>query len=119
MDEDGAPSFDHLHSRSSKSLAVVVFDVLWLDGEDLRPLPLSERRKRLGPLIDTPSALVIAETFDDPLALLAACEAHKLEGIVSKRVDQPYRSGTSHGWIKVKTEAWHAFSRGRRKQFAQ
>src|SRR5690606_25744730 len=81
MGEGGLPSFEHLHGRLSKSLAVVVFDVLELDGEDLKERPLSERQEILRGLVKGPSALVAVETFDDPISLLAACEEHGLEGI--------------------------------------
>jgi ATP-dependent DNA ligase len=50
-------------------------------------------------------ALRLSETFDDPLALLKACQKHGLEGIVSKRRCDPYRPGSKSGWIKVKTAA--------------
>jgi ATP-dependent DNA ligase len=40
------------------------------------------------------------------VALLLAAETHKLEGIVSKRADMPYRSGRRPEWIKVKTAVW-------------
>ena len=55
--------------------------------------------------------------FDDPLALLAACEEHGLEGIVSKLREDRYRSGKNAGWIKVKTAAWRAANRERHKLF--
>jgi ATP-dependent DNA ligase len=61
--------------------------------------------------------LRLSEAFDDPYALLAVCEKHGLEGIVSKRRGDPYRSGASRGWIKVKTAAWRARNRERYKLF--
>jgi len=119
LGDDGVPSFEHLHARLSQSLAVVVFDVLALDGRDLRRLPLAERRAHLAPLLLQPTALVASGTFDDPLALLAACDAHGLEGIVCKRSDRPYRSGHSHDWVKVKTAAWRKANADRGKLFEQ
>jgi ATP-dependent DNA ligase len=59
----------------------------------------------------------LSEVFDDPQALLAACEKHGLEGIVSKRRGDPYRSGPKSGWIKVKTAAWRAANQERYKLF--
>ncbi|MEO8185442.1 MAG: hypothetical protein ABI895_42075 [Deltaproteobacteria bacterium] len=49
--------------------------------------------------------LRLSEVFDDPLALLAACENHGLEGIVSKLREDRYRSGKNRGWVKVKSAA--------------
>ena len=80
--------------------------------------PLEERRYLLRRLLKRADrdALRLSETFDDPHALLAACEKHSLEGIVSKRRDEPYRSPKS-GWIKVKTATWRAANRERYKLF--
>jgi ATP-dependent DNA ligase len=50
--------------------------------------------------------LHFSEAFDDPVALLQATEANRLEGIVSKRADMLYRSGRRPEWIKVKTVVW-------------
>ena len=53
----------------------------------------------------TPSVL-FSSAFDDPHRLLVACEERQLEGIVSKRVDAPYRSGNASDWIKLKSAGW-------------
>jgi len=116
--DNGLPSFEALHGRTSKSLAIVVFDVLAIEGVDLRAKPLSERREMLRGLMTEQGALVLSEAFDDPHALLAACAERGLEGIVSKRSDKPYRSGSSHDWVKVKTAVWKAANRERGKLFA-
>jgi ATP-dependent DNA ligase len=55
----------------------------------------------------------MVEAFEDPLPLLAAVEKHGLEGIVSKRIDAPYRSGSRSGWVKVKTAAWREANQDR------
>jgi bifunctional non-homologous end joining protein LigD len=116
--EDGKASFRDLHERSHAQRALVVFDLLELDGDDLRRLPLAERRQRLAKLFPIDGPIALADAFDDPLALLATCEAQGLEGIVSKRLDLPYRSGSSRGeWIKVKTAAWRQANRERHVLF--
>jgi hypothetical protein len=83
------------------------FDLLELDGDDLRQQPLEARKGRLGRVLARASAgiqfnehveLHGATVFD------AACKMG-LERIVSKRRDFPYRSGPSKGWIKVKNPA--------------
>jgi ATP-dependent DNA ligase len=80
----------------------VAFDILWLDGTELRPLPLSERRQRLQRIL-RPGSPTIAE----PLSavgrgrkLFALKCAHDLEGIVAKRLRDPYASGVR--WLKIK-----------------
>ena len=57
-----------------------------------------------------------SEGFADADKLLAECERLGLEGIVSKRGDQPYRAGRCD-WVKVKTKAWREANRDRRELF--
>ena len=78
--------------------AYAAFDLLYLDGRDLRELPLWRRKRMLRKLIaNTPIAYV--EHVEDP-ALYAAAAARDLEGIVAKRRGDPYGSATE--WVKVK-----------------
>jgi len=58
-----------------------------------------------------------SESFPDVGALLAECARLRLEGIVCKRKDAPYRSGSRSGWIKVKTPEWKAANQYRAKLF--
>ena len=53
------------------------------------------------------------DSFDDPIRLLKAAAEHSLEGIVSKRLDAPYRSGNRSSWTKVKTPRWRAANQRR------
>jgi bifunctional non-homologous end joining protein LigD len=64
-------------------------------------------------------AIRYSEPFPDPLRLLVACSEHKLEGIVSKRVDRPYQSGPSSSWIKVKCAEWRWANQWRHEFFAR
>jgi bifunctional non-homologous end joining protein LigD len=107
-DADGAPDFGSMLRKQEKQLVVWVFDILAHNGTDLRPLPLSKRRAKLDRLMDrvTGSLIRYSETFEDPLALLDRCAEHRLEGIVSKRIDKPYPSGPTQHWIKVKCAKW-------------
>jgi len=85
----------------------VAFDLLWLNGEDLRPLPLVERKKRLKRLLRRRSNHLIAEAMSVEgrgQALMAAVEEHDLEGIVAKRKSDPYRRGVK--WWKIKNRAY-------------
>jgi ATP-dependent DNA ligase len=58
-----------------------------------------------------------SQAFPDTGVLLAECTRLRLEGIVAKRKDSPYRSGTRSGWVKVKTEEWKATNQYRAKLF--
>jgi bifunctional non-homologous end joining protein LigD len=103
--EDGVAIFDALHRHGTVRAAILqAFDLLELDGEDLRPLPLSQRKKRLARLLARVRAgIAINEHTDEngAVVFLHACRMG-LEGIVSKRLTAPYRSGRSTDWIKVK-----------------
>jgi bifunctional non-homologous end joining protein LigD len=102
---DGIAVFDALHRRHKASGALLyAFDLLDHDGEDLRPRPLSDRKARLARLLRrAPAGIVYNEHTEEDGALVFrhACKLG-LEGIVSKRIGAPYRSGPSHDWIKVK-----------------
>lgn len=86
---------------------VIAFDLLHLNGKDLRRFTLEKRKAALEKLfVSTDSVIQLSETFNDPFSLLKAAEEYGLEGIVSKRKDLPYRSGRCPHWQKVKTAAW-------------
>jgi ATP-dependent DNA ligase len=88
---------------------------LELDGEDLRSLPLGERKKRLTKLLGRCRVgIVLSDHTDEDGAtiFLRACRMG-LEGIVSKRLSAPYRSGPSRDWIKVKNPDSPAMIRAR------
>ena len=83
----------------------------------MRPFPLITRRHHLKQLLNGQEVLRLSETFADPIKLLQACEDMGLEGIVSKKADQPYKSGKNLGWIKVKTLSWRAMNQDRPELF--
>jgi bifunctional non-homologous end joining protein LigD len=93
---DGIAIFDALHRHRTVSEAMLyAFDVLELDGEDLRGLPLVDRKKRLAKLLGARRlGIVLSDHTDDDGATIFrhACRMG-LEGIVSKRLTTPYRSG--------------------------
>jgi bifunctional non-homologous end joining protein LigD len=116
LDHHGAPDFAALQAAlsegDSKDLIFFAFDLLFADGEDLRPLPLSDRKTRLKALLQglrgkhaTLRYVDHFETAGDAV-LQSACRMH-LEGIVSKELDAPYRSGRGGGWLKAKCRAGH------------
>jgi ATP-dependent DNA ligase len=118
-DNDGKPDFDKLMAGEHDNLCAWCFDLLELNGHDLRALPLVRRKQRLRNLIIKADDHVLrySDEFPDPVKLLRVVHDMGLEGIVSKRRDQPYRSGKNPGWIKVKTRAWKAANRDRWEQF--
>jgi ATP-dependent DNA ligase len=81
------------------------FDLLALDGDDLRTLPLSMRKANLARLLVRRQDGIFLSPFEQgevgPDLFRKACE-FGLEGLVSKHRDRPYRSGRSKDWIKVK-----------------
>ena len=105
--EDGTADFFALRSRSARDEArLVVFDLLGVDGEDFRALPLEERRARLAAVLQqrpSPSLLFSEAVEGDKGAALFrhACERN-LEGIVSKRKGSPYISGPTTSWRKIR-----------------
>ncbi len=105
---DGVSDFFALHSALAKKSApaafLYAFDLVHLDGEDLRDLPLDERRLLLEELLlEAPAALRFSELVldDGPDVARASCELG-LEGIIAKLRDAPYRSGRSETWLKIK-----------------
>jgi bifunctional non-homologous end joining protein LigD len=106
---DGRTSFQALQNTagaaSRGTLVYFVFDLLRLNGENLEPLPLEERKARLKKLVGggNKGGIRFSEHIEgNGKAFFAeACRAG-LEGIVSKRRDQPYRAGRHGGWVKTK-----------------
>jgi ATP-dependent DNA ligase len=112
---DGMSDFDALHSRKhNHEVQLCAFDVLAMDGEDLRSLPLSKRKTNLERQLRGRPDGIFINPFEigaiGPDLFKAACKMG-LEGLVSKRSDQPYRGGRSPHWIKVKNRQHHAFDR--------
>ena len=103
---DGISDFDALHSgRHNDEVQLYAFDILAMDGDDLRDLPLSMRKRKLARLLARrPDGIFLSEFEQgeiDPDLLRAACRMG-LKGLVSKHRDRPYRGGRQKHWIKVK-----------------
>lgn len=106
LSPEGVPDFDALHSRTMDHAAVALsFDLLMRDGDDLRRRSLVERKAALGKLLFRARAGIQyvehAEGGHGDRMFAAVCDLG-LEGIVSKKINAPYRSGPSKSWIKVK-----------------
>ena len=117
LDQGGAPDFAALQAAlsdgESKDLIFFAFDLLFVDGEDLRRQPLEDRKARLNEVLRTGSATLrrsirYVEHFSTAgdAVLESACRM-ELEGIVSKRLDAPYRSGRTGDWTKAKCRTGH------------
>ena len=99
-------AFKSAITQSPERLILFAFDILALDGRDLRAEPLLDRRRRLQDLIGTnPTSRVqfSAEQVGRGPAFFSAADQHGLEGIVSKRADSRYVSGRAKTWLKVKS----------------
>jgi bifunctional non-homologous end joining protein LigD len=105
LDPDGRQSFRDLMSRRG-NLHYAAFDLLWLDGKDLRDRPLFRRRQQLECLIPATSTMLsrIFAVEGRGLDLFRAVERLDLEGIVAKRKADPYAPSTT--WLKVKNRAY-------------
>ena len=113
LDDRGYSDFNALQhalmAGTTDTLRYMVFDLPGCDGEDLAPLPLLERKRRLHAMIGDGTAgkdggvLVYSEHIagHGPQVFKAA-RAHGVEGIVSKRAQSRYVSGRSRDWLKIK-----------------
>jgi bifunctional non-homologous end joining protein LigD len=113
---DGVAMFDALHRRGRVNDAILqAFDLLELDGVDYRPLPLRQRKNRLARLLARVHGGIALNEHTNArgeLVFRQAC-AMGLEGIVSKRLTAPYKSGPSRDWVKVKNPDSPAMIRAR------
>ena len=123
LDEKGQSSFRALQQRfhlkneaEIRSRAcdypafLYVFDLLHFDGKDLRPLPLSERKRLLKKAVRWSDRIrwTQASTGGGKRALREACDAGG-EGVVGKKLDSPYYAGRSYEWVKIKCSGRQEF----------
>jgi len=103
---DGRTSFQALQNRDTANVAYFAFDLLAVDGDELTELPLEQRKARLESLVAQPGPPGVIRYSDhvsgDGAAFLAVACQRGLEGIISKRRDQPYRPGRGTAWVKTK-----------------
>jgi bifunctional non-homologous end joining protein LigD len=108
----GALQADLAAGRQDR-LLFYAFDVLHLDGYDLRQVPLRERKRLLLELIERSglaAPVLFSEHMDDGATMFAGAEKLGWEGIISKRANAPYRSGDrSDSWQKIKTSKRETF----------
>ena len=111
---DGTSSFHDLQAALSDgrdgTLHFYAFDLLHLNGWDLRPAPLLERKGALEALAGWNDRLRFAEhVVGDAAALRREACRLKIEGIICKRASAPYRSGRSTAWLKIKCQGREEF----------
>ncbi|MGO4677826.1 ATP-dependent DNA ligase [Bosea sp. 2YAB26] len=111
LDERGASDFGALQQalggrggkRSAAGALLYAFDLLYLNGRDLRPLACEERREMLPGIIKPHTSILFSADVDaEGDAFLALACKMGLEGIIAKRRDAPYRSGRGGEWLKIK-----------------
>ncbi len=121
LDDEGRPDFGLLQkslgasgktagNRASDAI-LYAFDLMYLDGHDLREMEYRSRRHLLEDTIKANDGAVrLSETLDaEPEVLLEHIRSLGLEGIVGKRLNQPYRSGRTGDWVKIKCVESEAF----------
>lgn len=104
-DGNGMPSFDLLHSRKhDKAVSLLAFDLLELDGAELRTHPLIDRKSKLQKLLSKAKDGIEFNAHiegDGNTIFEHVCKLGH-EGIIAKRKDLPYESGRSKRWLKIK-----------------
>jgi ATP-dependent DNA ligase len=114
VDRNGLSVFDLLRYRQQDHAAVLcAFDLIELDGEDLRRSPFEYRKRALAELLrkKTDGITLNVHYEGDGAAIYKAACTLGCEGIVSKRLGSPYRAGRTDEWIKVKNPAAPAVKR--------
>jgi len=113
LDDHQLPNFGALQTALSEektdALVCFVFDLLFDAKEDLRTLPLSERKSRLETFLGKPAAnsriRYVSHLVSNAEAVLASACKIGLEGIISKKLSAPYHSGRTDSWVKAKCRA--------------
>lgn len=113
-DDSGLAVFDLIrgHGRNGRAI-LCAFDLLEVNGEDIRAKPIEDRKRRLTGLLRLPhEGIALNETYrEDGLIIYKHACALGCEGIVSKRLGSRYRAGRSNHWLKVKNPAAPAVKR--------
>jgi len=112
LKDSGVSSFGALQNWRSEAdgeLVYYVFDILWLDGQDLMGLPLSRRKEILHGVLPAEGVVRESESFNtSPEKFLKAAARSGLEGIIVKRADSVYQPGDRGGdWLKIKIHQRH------------
>lgn len=112
LNEEGKPDFDTLQLYNGKRTPIryCVFDLLYLNGNDLKDLPLYQRKELLETIIKENDIFLFSESFEDGKALYEKVLEDNLEGIVAKKKDSTYVPGArSYDWLKIPTRKRQEF----------
>src|SRR5579872_3510601 len=123
LDEQGRPRFNLIqprisvddpnsiaHLSRSTPVSLFLFDVLYVDGYDLRAVPLIERKKVLASLVEPTDRIRVSDHFiANGAEMLEAARQSGLEGIIAKRLDSKYEGRRSSDWVKVKVNTEQEF----------
>jgi bifunctional non-homologous end joining protein LigD len=103
LDRQGKPGLEHL-LRGDGYLAFAAFDLLWLDGADLRDRPLKQRKEQLGQLLpaDTGPLYKVLTVEEHGRALFGAIKRLDLGGVVAKCQGDPY--GPATVWYEIRNQ---------------
>lgn len=118
LDEESRPSFQRLQKRAQQRRTIdiqrstlelpatfYVFDLVAFEGYDLRSLPLLERKRLAQALLPTAGPIRFLDHIPEQgEAFYAEVSRLRLEGLIAKRSDSPYRSGRSEHWLKLRAE---------------
>ncbi|MDD2137699.1 DNA ligase D [Pseudomonas kurunegalensis] len=116
VDNNGVADFQALQNafdtEHDERITYYLFDLPWLGGEDLRALPLQQRRATLARLLEGHASQVLrySADFEEPVESLldSACRL-ELEGLIGKRADSPYVGRRSSDWVKLKCKQRQEF----------
>jgi bifunctional non-homologous end joining protein LigD len=98
------------HLSRSTPVHLFLFDILYLDGYDLRGVPLEERKRLLAEIVAPSERIRVSDTFTvDGAAMLEAARANGLEGIVAKSRSSKYEGRRSRDWVKIKVTSSNDF----------
>ncbi|MBZ4191642.1 non-homologous end-joining DNA ligase [Niabella beijingensis] len=112
FNDEGKPDFDALQKYNGENtpISYCVFDLLWLDGQNLEQRPLTERKELLKELVNKRAVFKFSKSFDDGQSLYKQMLSQNLEGVVAKRKDSPYREGErGNDWLKIPTRKRQEF----------
>jgi bifunctional non-homologous end joining protein LigD len=123
LDENGRSSFSLIqprisvadpnsiaHLARSTPVTLFLFDLLYLDGYDLRGVPLEERKRLLQGILTPTDHIRFSDHFiANGAAMLEAARAHGLEGILAKRRSSKYEGRRNQDWLKIKVESRQEF----------
>jgi bifunctional non-homologous end joining protein LigD len=112
FNDEGKPDFDALQKYNGHNtpISYCAFDLLWMNGQSVMELPLTDRRSLLELLLKDNDVLVFSKAFDNGTALYEEALERDLEGIVAKRKDSTYRPGIrGNDWLKIPTRKRQEF----------